>query len=62
MASAIRKARKKLHLKPGQLALLVGVGRTTVVGWEAGTHGIRPEHAIKVAQVLGLTFRRAELA
>ena len=48
----IRKYRKERKLKQSELALLIGVTRTTVTKWESGEANPRTDRLLKIANAL----------
>ena len=48
----IQKYRKERKLKQSELALLIGVTRTTVTKWESGEANPRTDRLLKIANAL----------
>jgi y4mF family transcriptional regulator len=53
LGSALRQARKALHLTQSELALAAGVGVRFLVELEAGKPTVRLEHVLRVIDALG---------
>jgi len=47
--------RKERNMTQAELAKCVGIGQSTLAGYESGTRRPRPEIAEKIGKVLGLT-------
>jgi y4mF family transcriptional regulator len=62
LGSALRQARKALHLTQSELALAAGVGVRFLVELEAGKPTVRLEHVLRVIDALGGSLQLSGLA